>query len=148
MIYRAFGRPGRFAEGVRLARVCRARGIVLLVAGDLELARRIKADGVHWPERMLSRRRFGWVATAAAHSRMAVMRARSAGVDAVILSAVFDSRSPSAGRPMGPMRFRLTAKGARLPVYALGGVNAWNARRLAGAAGFAAVEVIAGAFGS
>jgi thiamine-phosphate pyrophosphorylase len=143
VIYRAFGAKGRFAEGALLAQACRRRGLVLLVAGDVQLARAIRADGVHWPETMLARRKvFGWMATASAHSRMALARAKAAGVDAAILSTVFESRSKSAGRPMGALKFRVVARTAPLPVYGLGGIDSRNAARLAGGAGFASVGAL------
>jgi thiamine-phosphate pyrophosphorylase len=55
---------------------------------------------------------------------------------------VFESASPSAGRPLGPVRFAALARRAGLPVYALGGVRTKNAPRLlgSGAAGLAMVE--------
>jgi len=139
------------AFGRELARLCRRRGLVLLVSADPALAARIGADGVHWPERRLTGtrlRRPRAIETAAAHSRAAIARAGQHGVDAVILSAVFDSRSPSAGPAMGPLRFRQLARGARLPVYALGGINAGNAARtMHHAAGWAAIDAVIEAWG-
>jgi thiamine-phosphate pyrophosphorylase len=87
----------------------------------------------------------GLTVTAAAHSMPALIRARRAGADAALLSAVFQSRSPSAGRPLGPMRFADLVRRAGLPVYALGGVKTKNAPRLlgSGAAGLAMVEGLA-----
>jgi thiamine-phosphate pyrophosphorylase len=107
---------------------------------------RLPGVGAHLPERLAAKgrrfRRSGRLVTAAAHSEAAIRRARLSGCDAVLVSAVFDSRSPSAGRPLGPLRFAALARRAKLPVYALGGVNARTARRLlgSGAAGVAAVE--------
>lgn len=91
-------------------------------------------------------------ATASAHSRRALLNAARHGVDAAILSTVFASRSPSAGVAMGALKFRLLARQAPLPVYALGGVGAANAARVFSAsgkraAGFAAIEAIIEAFG-
>jgi thiamine-phosphate pyrophosphorylase len=73
-----------------------------------------------------------------------VALAARVGLDAVLVSPVFESRSLSAGRALGPLRFARMARGARLPVYALGGVTARTARRLAGtgASGVAAVEAM------
>ncbi len=123
---------------------------MLLAGADPGLASRIGADGVHLPERLayraagLRRARPGWLVTCAAHSAAAVAAARRRGADAVVLSAVFPSASPSAGRPLGPLRFAALVSSARLPVYALGGVRGRTARRLAGsgAAGLAAVEAL------
>jgi thiamine-phosphate pyrophosphorylase len=71
-----------------------------------------------------------------------VRRAARLGADAVLLSAVFESRSPSAGQPMGPVRLAAIARSAPIPVYALGGVDMKNARRLgaSGVVGIAAVD--------
>ena len=61
--------------------------------------------------------------------------------NAALVSAVFTSESPSAGAPLGALRFARLNRTARLPIIALGGINARTAPRLvdAGAAGLAAV---------
>lgn len=151
VIYRHFGAPNRHAVGAALARACRQRGLILLVSADLALAASIGAHGVHWPEARLAgvrirNRRF--IETAAAHSRAAIARARRLGVDAVIVSTVFPSRSPSAREAFGPLRFRLMARHAQLPVYALGGISADNAARaMSGAAGWAAIDAVLDGWG-
>jgi thiamine-phosphate pyrophosphorylase len=152
VIFRPFGGGDRVEVGLRLAAACRRRGLVLLVAGDASLARRLHAAGIHWPERMLSGSASTGATTASAHSRRALGLAVHHGADAAILSTVFTSRSPSAGRAMGALKFRLMARTAALPVYALGGVGPANAARVFGvggkrAAGFSAIESIVEAFG-
>jgi thiamine-phosphate pyrophosphorylase len=150
VVYRAFGAPDAVARGRRLARLARRRGLLLLAGADAGLAAAIGADGVHLPERAaasaagLMRARPGWIVTVAAHSASAIVRARQAGADAVFVSPVFASASPSAGRPLGAVRFAQLVRGARLPVYALGGIDAATARRIAraGVAGFAAVDAL------
>lgn len=153
VIYRAFGAPGAAAQGRALARLARRRGLVLLVGGDPRLAARIGAQGVHLPERLAGRAsglraaRPAWLITVAAHSLPALIAARRSGAHAALLSAVFPSRSPSAGRPLGRLKFSALVRDAGLPVYALGGVNSKNAPELAGsgAAGLAAIEGLLGA---
>lgn len=144
VIWRHYGAASRIATGQALARACRKRGLILLVANDPALAARIGAAGVHWPERQLRgvrSRRAGQIETASAHSRAAITRAAMRGVDAVIVSAVFPSNSPSAGPALGALRFRQLARSSPLPVYALGGLNAANAARVMHhAAGWAAIE--------
>jgi len=151
VIWRHFGESTRLATGLALARACRRRGLVLLVANDPALANRIGAAGVHWPERQLRAVRPRWpgmIETAAAHSRAAIARACARGVDAVLLSAVFPSRSPSAGPPLGPIRFNRLCRAAPLPVYALGGIGAENAGHvMAHAAGWAAIDAVRDAWG-
>jgi thiamine-phosphate pyrophosphorylase len=148
VIFRGFGRKGADQTARRLAAVARRRGLELLIGAD---ALRVAGAGVHLPERMahraaaLKRARPGRLVTVAAHSEAALVRARRAGADAALLSTVFDSRSPSAGRPLGPARFAALVRQAGLPVYALGGVATKNAPRLlgSGAAGLAMVEGLA-----
>jgi thiamine-phosphate pyrophosphorylase len=151
LVYRAFGADGARVMAARLETIAAQRGLMLLIgAGDPALA----GAGVHLPQRMAgTARRFrrpGRLVTAAAHDGAALRRARLAGCDAVLVSAVFASRSPSAGKPMGPVRFAALARTAGLPVYALGGVNARTARRLikSGAAGLAVVEALTAPEGS
>jgi thiamine-phosphate pyrophosphorylase len=145
VIFRDFGREGSGQVARRLAAVARRRALVLLIGAD---ALRVTGAGVHLPERMahraqaLKRARPRAPVTVAAHSLPALLRARRAGADAALLSVAFESRSPSAGAPLGPVRFAALARQTGLPVYALGGVTAQNAPRLlgSGAAGLAMVE--------
>jgi thiamine-phosphate pyrophosphorylase len=151
IVWRHFGAADRLESGRRLARLCRRRGLVLLVSADPALAARIGAHGVHWPEARLKGHRLrpaGMIETAAAHAPRAIHRAARLGIDAAIVSAVFPSRSPSAGKPLGPIRFRQMARTASIPVYALGGLNAANAARaMAHAAGWAAIDGVIEAWG-
>lgn len=150
VIYRHFGVASRLDMGRRLAKACRKRGLVLLVSADPALAARIGAHGVHWPEirlRGVRLRSRAMIETASGHSRVAIARAAKFGVDAVIVSAVFPSRSPSAGKAMGPLRFRLLARMTPPPVYALGGISAGNAARaMHHAAGWAAIDAVVDAW--
>ena len=150
VVFRAFGALDSAARGRGLAAIARRQGVVMLVGADPALAHAIGAAGIHLPERSghlaggIRRRRPGWIVTAAAHDGRAIHRAFAAGADAVLVSPVFESRSPSAGRPLGLTRFAALVRAARGPVYALGGVNAVTARRLlgSGAVGIAAVEAL------
>ncbi len=158
VIYRHFGAPDRASLAARLAAACRRRGLIFLIAADPPLARLVRADGVHWPERLMPPRRAGFrFETTAAHSPRALRRAAAAGMDAAILSPVFATASVSRGAPrgspqrspqrspLGPRRAGAWARAARLPVFALGGINVKSARSLprASFAGLAAVEALA-----
>jgi thiamine-phosphate pyrophosphorylase len=148
VIFRGFGRPDAERTAEALAVIARRRGLLLLVGADAALARRIGAGGVHLPERDVRRapairqRHPRWIVTGAAHSARALRRARIAELDAAMLSAAFASRSPTAGPPLGPIRLAVAARGAGLPVIALGGVSGRTAKRLigTGVSGFAVVE--------
>jgi thiamine-phosphate pyrophosphorylase len=152
VVYRAFGAQDARAVADRLRRIAREQGLRLLIGADAALAADAGADGVHLPERLmrlaprLARAHPGWLISAAAHDAAAIRRGGRLGLDALVVSAVFPSRSPSAGRAMGPMRLARLVRGSPVPVIALGGVTNKNAPRLlgTGAAGIAAVEGLAG----
>ena len=152
VVLRHYGQPGRDRLAVRLARLCRARGLLLLVANDGALARRVGADGMHFSERLGPRaaRWTGlkphWLITIAAHSRPALIAAARAGADAVLLAPVFATESHPAASPLGPVCFAALVRASPIPAYALGGVDAHSVRRLkdSGAAGIAAISGLAG----
>jgi thiamine-phosphate pyrophosphorylase len=134
-----------------LLRIARERHLRLLVAGDAMLASKLGADGLHLPELRLREAAHwkalhpSWLITVAAHSAAALSRAAIARADAALLAPAFPTKSHSERPSIGVARFRLMAALARVPVYALGGVNALTIRRLADArlAGIAAIEGLA-----
>lgn len=143
LIYRHFGQPDLTLLENAL-RIARRRGVLVLIGADWRLAARVRADGVHLPERQawmaarLRRRRPDWLVTAAAHSPKALRRAD--GAHAALLSPVFPTASASGGTPIGMRRAAGWARAASVPVIALGGVTAARAARLTGFAGLAAIE--------
>ena len=132
VVLRHDGEPGRAALGRDLARLCRARRLVLVVAGDTRLAAALHA-GVHlrggrWPG---PRRRRGTLVTSSAHGFADLRRARAAGAGLVFLSPVFPTLSHPEARVLGPVRWSHLALASPVPVAALGGVDGSNLRRLA-----------------
>jgi thiamine-phosphate pyrophosphorylase len=150
IVLRARKKSRRQELAASLAHIARARRLFLLIADDPEFAR--AADGAHFPEARAREiaywraRHPGWFMTASAHSLAAVQRAASYGADAVFLSPVFATKSHTDRAPLSPIRLRLIARASRVPIYALGGIDAANVLRLAGAklAGIAAVGALAG----
>lgn len=144
ILYRHFGAKDRFDIASRLAHLARRKRLKLLIAADPDLAAEIGAHGVHWPEVQLRnaakwRGRFS-LQTASAHSRTAIVRAAKMGVDAALVSTVFPSRSPSAGAPMGALKFKQLCRQSPIALYGLGGVHSGNAARIASAGGLAGID--------
>jgi len=113
-------------------------GLKVIVAGDVRLALRTGADGVHLSERQTRRGRPraltdkpGFLLTSAAHSRLALWHAQQAGADLVLLSPVFTTKSHPGTRGLGPLRFAVLAQLSAVPVIALGGVTHLNMMQLA-----------------
>ncbi|MFZ3007547.1 MAG: thiamine phosphate synthase, partial [Phenylobacterium sp.] len=55
IVYRTFGAPDADIVALRLKAIARRRGLKLLIGADESLAARVGADGVHLPERLVSR---------------------------------------------------------------------------------------------
>lgn len=136
IVFRHYATPP--AERKRLAqqiaRIARRRGLVLVMAGEPVW----RADGLHGRH---ARRGHGY-ATRPVHTMRERIAAERAGVDAIFVSPVFATRSHVGARGLGRVRFGLLIRGSRLPVIALGGMDARRARGLAGfgIAGWAAID--------
>lgn len=152
VLLRHYGAPGREALARRLVRLARKNGQNVLVAGpDWRLAARIGAAGVHLPDAVakagvpagLRLWRRGRLLSIACHDRAGLARAVRAGADLALLSPVFPTASHPGAPTLGPTRFALLARGARLPVVALGGVDTTTVRALRFAAGYAAIGGLA-----
>jgi len=109
----------------RVLALARAHGAKVLVNYDVELARRIGADGVHLTAAQLlgtaARPEVPWCG-ASCHSPEELRRAETLGADFAVLGPVRATPSHPDAAPLGWERFRQIAAGASIPVYALGGV--------------------------
>jgi thiamine-phosphate pyrophosphorylase len=151
VVFRAFGASDAVDQGRRLRAVADARGLLLLAGAHPGLAEGIGADGLHMPERLsgeiprLRAEHGRYLFTVAAHDSTAVQAAERAGADAVVISPIFPSNSPSAGAALGVEGLKALVAATTLPVYALGGVRAHTVTSLigSGVAGIAAVEALA-----
>lgn len=119
----------RGARWRSLARLCAARRIVLVLAGTPKQARQWRADGSYGPPAHAARI-LGQLRLVTAHNLREIAAANRIGADAVLLSPVFSTRSHPGAPTLGPLRFRLLAGRAQMPVIALGGMTHAKAKRL------------------
>lgn len=131
MIYRHYHLPDgeRVARFNQLARIARARDMVVILADSALTATEWGADGVYGAPRALYPRR-DMLRLATAHNLREIGDANRLGADAVLLSPAFATRSHPGARVLGPTRFRLLAAHSTIPVIALGGMDQRNADRL------------------
>ncbi|QDH33165.1 thiamine phosphate synthase [Porphyrobacter sp. YT40] len=132
LIYRHYHLEGpeRLARFRALRRVARRCGHVVILADSALTAREWGADGFYGAPRSLWPRRHGLLHLATAHNLAELGLAARLGADAALLSPVFPTRSHPGGATLGPVRFRLLARQAGLPVIALGGMTRQSARAL------------------
>ncbi|MFC2951270.1 thiamine phosphate synthase [Marinicaulis aureus] len=143
VILRDYGLPHRQGFAAQLKSIARARGLKLIIGADIDLARRIGADGVHVPRWFSPAAPFpeNMIVTAACHSMEELQRAKTMGADLALLSPAFVTFSHPGDGAMGAAAFKTLAASSLLPVLALGGVDERNARLLVGpnVAGLAAI---------
>lgn len=130
-IYRHYHLPDaeRVARWFTLRPLIRARGHLAILADSALTAREWGADGIYGAPRALYPSR-ELLTLATAHSLAEIALANRARADAVLLSPVFATRSHPGAAALGPVRFRLMAAHARMPVIALGGMTPDTIRRL------------------
>ena len=132
----------------RLMRIARARGLVVLLAGSPDRARRWGADGVHLRQRDADRapqaRRLGLLVTMPVHDVPEARRARRSGADAVFVSPLHPTRSHSGAPALGQAAWLRLARLAPAAPIALGGMTGARARRMKRASqiahGWAAID--------
>jgi thiamine-phosphate pyrophosphorylase len=112
----------------RVRRVAKRRRLLVLAAG-----KGLRGDGMHGGHDPGLR-------SASAHDLRELKTAERSGARLVFLSPAFPTRSHPGARALGPARFGLIARQARIPVIALGGMDARKARRLPHIHGWAGID--------
>ncbi|HEY0232914.1 MAG TPA: thiamine phosphate synthase [Dokdonella sp.] len=143
----------RRAEAAALAQLCTRAGVPLIVNDDIELAAAVGADGVHLGEHdehvAAARARLGADAIIGVSCYDSIERARALAAsrpDYLAFGAFF----PSPTKPLARRATMQTLREARafgLPLVAIGGITADNARSVI-EAGADAVAVVSAVFGA
>ena len=132
----------------------RENSVRVLVNDRLDVALAANAAGVHLGEKSLpmevvaewrrSTGRLDFLVGVSCHSLESARAAERGGADYIFFGPVFATPSKAAfGAPQGTERLREVCASVGIPVLAIGGVNAENARECiaAGAAGIAAIRL-------
>ena len=122
VIFRHYDLPlvERRALFAQVARVCRRRGHLLLLAGTQRDARHWHAGGTHGK----GRRRGNSLLSAPVHNLREIIQARRNRADIMLISPIFATRSHPVQRPLGLMQFgRLAAQCGTAKRIALGGMT-------------------------
>jgi 8-oxo-dGTP diphosphatase len=114
------GLPGREAFVEDVVRAARRAGARVLVSGGSTVG-----DGAHFTAAQLmalQQRPPGGLAAASCHDEAELARAMALGLDFVVLGPL-RATATHPGRPLGWDRFAALARGASIPVYAIGGMT-------------------------
>jgi 8-oxo-dGTP diphosphatase len=130
----AFSPAQRARFAAKVVALARPAGARVVLNADIELVRAVGADGVHLTARQVmavrARPEFPLVG-ASAHTAGELRAAERIGADFAVLGPVRSTPTHPDSAPLGWDGFRQSARGAAIPVYALGGVgsddieNAW-----------------------
>ena len=102
------------------------RGAKVLVNGDEQSARSAGADGVHWSAALLNqaeRRPRDLLCGASCHTAAELERAAALECDFTVLGPVRETATHAAGPTLGWDGFARIARGAPVPVFAIGGLR-------------------------
>ncbi len=120
--------PSRQLERLveQLCALARPRGVRVLLNGEVDAARRLGCDGVHWTAARLAAaqaRPDDLLCAASCHDAAELAQAARLGVDFVVLGPVKATPSHADAIPLGWERFAELVRGTPIPVYALGGLD-------------------------
>jgi thiamine-phosphate pyrophosphorylase len=113
------GRAERARLAGRIARICRRRGLVLGVAGDVALARRVGAALIHRPERHPGLMPTSWPV----HDEGQALAARRKGAALAFVSPVFATRSHPGAEALGVAKAKQLALLSGSQAIAMGGMS-------------------------
>jgi len=133
------------------AKICKKRRIFFMVSGDWRLAVKIRANGIHMPIKLLKKETISTVIkicdnlilSIPAHNSTELRFARLIGADAFFLSPIKTSTSHPQVKPIGILPFSSLARNQDRNIYALGGINLRDKKRLQnlGAKGIAGISI-------
>ena len=144
-------RAAFLAEAIELARLCRDRGVPLIVNDDVDIAIKSGADGVHIGQHDAAadqvRRRIGpnRILGVSAQTVEQALKAERDGADYLGVGAVFSTSTKLDASDVSFDTLRAICHAVRIPVVAIGGVKAGNLGQLAGS-GIAGVAVVSAVF--
>ena len=119
--------PGELTEfAAQVIALARPFGAKVLINTDIELAKSLGADGTHLTSQqlhtLLRRPDLPWCG-ASCHSSEDLRAAERLGADFAVLGPVLPTLSHADAAPLGWDGFESMARGASIPVYALGGMT-------------------------
>jgi 8-oxo-dGTP diphosphatase len=122
----------RDAFAQRLVPLAHRFGAKVLLNGTEDDARRLECDGVHWTSAALalaSRRPTGLLVAASCHTSHDIERAGALDLDFAVLGPVAATPTHPDATLLGWDGFSAAVSGTRVPVYALGGLDAGDLER-------------------
>jgi thiamine-phosphate pyrophosphorylase len=138
-----------YEEALKLRILTRQFNATLIINDQADIALAVDADGVHLGQddlplaeaRKIMGKKIIGIST---HDLKQARDAETGGADYIGFGPVFETKTKDAGKPKGIDKLKLIAQNVRIPVIAIGGVNADNIGAIlkAGARGAAVASAI------
>ncbi len=134
VIFREYNldQPKKQVLALKIKKICKKLGHKLIIGKDFNLAKKIKADGVHFSDNstnswlQINKKMPNFVKTLACHSLKSVIKAKKSKVSALFFSPVFYTKSHKNAKIMGLRNLAKSVGKSKKPVFALGGINQKN----------------------
>lgn len=142
---------GLFEYGAALRELTSRHNALLIINGRADAALAVNADGVHLghadcaPKEILPYLKKGMITGVSTHSVEEAIKAEKDGAHYITFGPIWHTPSKARyGEPIGLEKLRQASAAVSIPVFAIGGVNAENARKAlgAGARGVAVISAI------
>ncbi|MDE6189387.1 MAG: thiamine phosphate synthase [Clostridia bacterium] len=115
--------------------ICKKRGTVCILHNFIDVAAKLKCDGIHLPLNKLfelseeQKRAFKYIG-ASCHSLQDVLAAQNAGCSYVSLGHIFATDCKKGLSPKGVDFLQEVCANASIPVYAIGGISQHNIKSI------------------
>lgn len=139
------------AEALEIQKLCRQYGVPFVIDDDVELARKVNADGVHVGQSDMEagdvRAILGEdkILGVSAQTVEQAVLAQQRGADYLGVGAVFHTDSKADAKPVSHETLKAICEAVTIPVVAIGGIGRGNVKELAGS-GICGVAVISAIF--
>lgn len=149
VIFRHYNDPNRHNLYHAIAKICRRRGLTLIIAGYDSGSKTPNSAGHYFGRPYKARIRppnkgRNAIILLGVHDAYEIQRAKQCGADAYLLSPVFSTNSHKRQRPLGVLQFRQLSLLCDRAVIALGGMNQMRFQSMKGAHGYAAIDGLIG----
>lgn len=134
-----------------LSKYAKAHGLTFIVNDDLDIARKVDADGVHvgirdWRVEIRDWQKQGKIIGVSESNLKEALRAQALGADYIGFGPIFKTPIKPGVKPAGIKELRKVMKRVTIPVVAIGGINRSNIARIkaAGCDRVAVIRAVAG----
>ncbi len=134
---------------LKIQKLCKKFNHFLFIGKNIEIARKIKANGVHFSDldknswRFISKKYPKLKISFACHSLKSIKKAQNSNSDILFLSPIFATKSHENSKILKTRNLAKACEISKKPIFALGGINQKNLNSVikSKARGFGAIEI-------